>query len=318
MTPPSYIDLHCDTAYELYHQKQGLLTNHLAVSLDAAACYPNYAQFFAVWSDRALSDEQAYTDFLAITDHFFAHLAEPAVSARVQHVRTYNDMMLAWEQGKAAAFVAVEDARLLNRRLERLEELAQRGVKYLTLTWGGISCIGGSHDTERGLTDFGKAVVQACFDLGIVPDVSHASETTTEQVLSIAERNGRPVIASHSNYFSVYPHSRNLRDDHFRRICALGGLVGLNLCRDHLCNNALTPAEETHVLSHLEHALTLGGEHTVAIGGDLDGAMLPRGIQTVADVGQLSGVMAKSGIDQTVIERIFYGNALRFIQANFG
>lgn len=316
MAFPSYIDLHCDTAYELYHQEQGLLSNHLAVSLDAAACYPHYAQFFAVWSDRALSDEQAYTDFLAITDHFFSHLAEPTVRDRAQHVRTYNDMMLSWEQGRAAAFLAVEDARLLDNRLERLEELARRGVKYLTLTWSGVSCIGGSHDTEHGLTDFGKAVVQSCFDLGIVPDVSHASEAATDQVLSIAERNGLPVIASHSNYFSVYPHSRNLRDDHFRRICALGGLVGLNLCRDHLCDNALTPADETHVLSHLEHALTMGGEASIAMGGDLDGAMLPHGFKTVADVGHLADMMTSNGIDQGTVERIFYGNALRFIQAN--
>ena len=312
-----YIDLHCDTAYELYHQRQGLMTNTLAISLQVAECYPSYAQFFAVWSDSRLSDGQAYDDFIAIADHFKTLLTSPPTNERACLVRTSADLRAAWEKGKHAAFLAVEDARLLQGKLERLETLAERGVAYLTLLWGGNTCIGGSHDTDNGLTDFGKAVVKGCFELGIVPDVSHASEQSAEDILLLAERYGRPVIATHSNYFSVYPHSRNLRDDHFRRICELGGVVGLNLCRHHLRDCTEQNATAQDALRHLDHALMLGGEHAVAIGGDLDGAALPDGISTVADVTSLAKTMQTHGYADTQIQDIFYRNAHRFIEKNF-
>ena len=99
----NYIDLHCDTAYELYHKKQSLSTNSLAVSTDAAAIYPHYAQFFAVWSDKRLDDEKAYADFLAICDHFDSLVAQSDVMCQV---RSATELTAAWNDGKQAAFYA--------------------------------------------------------------------------------------------------------------------------------------------------------------------------------------------------------------------
>ena len=310
----NYIDLHCDTAYELFHQGQPLEQNTLAVSLQGAKSYRHYAQFFAVWSDAALTDEQAYLDFLSITDHFTRELSCPAASDRIKPVTTAAQLDECWSAGQSAALLAVEDARLLANDLDRLEVLADRGVKYLTLLWGGKSCIGGSHDTSDGLTDFGKAVVEGCFDLGIVPDVSHASELSTTQILDIAQRRGRPVIASHSDFFSVYPHSRNLREHHLRAICELGGLIGLNLCREHLGQNA----SMTDVLAHLDSALCHGAQHHIAMGGDLDGARLPVGFSTLQDVANIAKEMQSRGFGSETVDQFFYQNAYRFIEHNFG
>ena len=55
-----YIDLHCDTAYELYHRNEHIESNTCAVSLDGAAPYPHYAQFFAIWSDNEKTEDEAY------------------------------------------------------------------------------------------------------------------------------------------------------------------------------------------------------------------------------------------------------------------
>ena len=57
-------------------------------------------------------------------------------------------------------------------------------------------------------------------------DVSHLSEKGFWDMIELAEK---PVLASHSNSFSVCPHPRNLTDDQFRAICDLGGTAGLNL-----------------------------------------------------------------------------------------
>ncbi len=306
-----YIDLHCDTALSLYRKQQDLKTNELAISLEKAAPYPHYAQFFAVWGSSKRTDEEIYSDFLTVSDQFFAQLEKYDA---IQQVRNGEQLHEAWESGKNAAILAVEDARLLAGKIERLDELAARGVKYLTLMWGGESIIGGSHNTDAGLTDFGREVVKRCFELGIVPDISHASARSADEILTLAEQAGRPVMASHSNAYTVYGHSRNLRDEHAKRLFALGGVVGLNLCAHHIkdCSQDYTRPED--LMPHIEHFLTLGGEHHLAIGGDLDGADLPLGIKTVTDVAVLADLMQKKGYSNAQIERIFSRNALRFFE----
>ena len=314
-----YIDLHCDTAYELYHLVERLESNTCAVSLDTAAAYPHYAHFFAVWCNKRLDNEAAWRDFLAISDRFAAALA---ASDRATSVRTHEGLRSAWQSGRCAAFLAVEDARLLNGQLDRLDTLAERGVVCLTLGWSGKSCICASHDVpeneDTGLTDFGRQVVLGCFERGIIPDISHASEQATDEVLSLAESVGKPVIATHSNSYTVYPHTRNLRDEHARRLFALGGLVGLNLCKHHLCDCADGHATVDDALRHIDHWLSLGGEHHIAIGGDLDGAPLPEGIGGVGDVSRIADAMARHGISDAVIRRIFSQNALHLIENHLG
>lgn len=311
-----YVDLHCDTALELYRKGQNLKTNDLAISLDKAAVYPHYAQLFAVWGSKKRTDEEIYNDFLAVSE-LFCHQVEANSDAIVQ-ARDGKQLRAAWENGKNAAILAVEDARLLAGDLSRLDVLCERGVRYLTLMWAGESIIGGAHDTDKGLTDFGREVVKRCFALGIVPDISHASARTADEVLTLAEEAGRPVIASHSNAYAVYPHSRNLRDEHFKRLIALGGIVGINLCAHHVKDCSEVYARPEDLLPHIEHFLTLGGAHHVCIGGDLDGASLPTGIGNVADVAKIADAMQNKGYSMDLIKDIFSRNAMNFFETYVG
>ena len=106
----------------------------------------------------------------------------------------------------------------------------------MTLLWGGETCIGGSHDTSTGLTEFGKQVVKRCFELGIVPDISHASINTAKSVADIADELGKPFIATHSNSRVVYDHERNLTPELFSRLVLSGGVVGISFCPKHICD----------------------------------------------------------------------------------
>ena len=184
-----FFDSHCDTAYELYHRGVGLDENNCHVSLSNAVPYSQYAQYYAVWSNRRLDDETCWQDFLRIAEYFDRDIER--LSDKMARVSTGNELATALEQGKHAAILAVEDARLIAGDLARLDILHGMGVRYLTLLWGGNSCIGGSHDTENGLTELGKQTVRRCFELGIIPDVSHASERSTDDILDIATQYGR-------------------------------------------------------------------------------------------------------------------------------
>lgn len=311
----SLFDTHCDTAYELYHRGVGLVHNSVChVALDRADCYERYAQYYAVWSDRRLDDESCWNQFSKILAYFKEELAENA--HRAMQITTSSDLEEALNAGKHAAILAVEDARLLNRNPERIWELRDCGVRYLTLLWGGDTCIGGSHDTQNGLTDFGRSVVRGCFDCGIIPDVSHASEQSAEDALSIAYAHGRPVIASHSNSYAVYPHTRNLRDRHFLAIRELGGIVGISLCPAHLADASLSPVGVEDIFRHVEHYLALGGEDTVCFGADWDGTDLPPDIAHVGQLTKVADFMVAHNYSDELIEKLFWSNAYRFSMNN--
>ncbi len=312
----SLIDTHCDTAFELYHRGQDIVENSCHISLSAAEKYKNYTQFFAIWADRRRSDDECYSDFLSISDNLFSEIRQS--SDRITLVRSFDEMEAAWSHGRRAAFLAVEDARILGGKIERLEELSRRGVKYLTLLWGGKTCIGSSHDAAGGLTDFGREVVKYCFSLGILPDVSHSNEQVTDEVAELAEEHSKPFIASHSNSFELFPHTRNLRKKHLDAIIKLGGIVGISLCPYHLRDmrdGEKCTAED--VFAHIDSYMSLGAEDVLGLGCDLDGTSLPDGFSSVSDLYKIADICLSHGYTEQTVEKIFYKNYYEFIKTNF-
>lgn len=311
----SLFDTHCDTAYELYHRGVHLDSNEgCHISLDKAACYRRYAQYYAVWSNKRLDDEACWQDFLRISDNLRAELAR--MPNRAVQVTNAAELKTAVSAGKHAAILAVEDARLTAGKIERLDELKARGVKYLTLLWGGDTCVGGSHDTEHGLTDFGKALVRGCFERGLIPDVSHASEQSVDDLIPLAYEYGKPFIATHSNAYAVRGHSRNLRDRHFAAIRELHGIVGVSLCPPHLTDTSLRPATAEDVFAHIDYYLSLGGEDMVGFGADWDGTDLPEGFSHVGDLMQVAEIMAAHNYSDTLIQKLFWQNFYDFAIKN--
>ena len=306
----SLIDFHCDTAYELYRRKETLSDNTCHISLPAVkSAFSRYAQFFAIWTDKNLNDEEGFAAYREIYRNF-CRLAQ---TEPIALCRTGNDLDAAWASGKVAAFLAVEDARLLAGDLDRLDLLWQMGVRYLTLTWGKSSSVGGAHDTEDGLTPFGVEVVKRCMELGILPDISHASRKCADEILHLAAAHDSPVIASHSNAAAIYPHSRNLSDEQFLAVRDAGGIVGINFCIYHIGNAREKEITVDDLLPHIEHFLSLGGENTLVFGCDRDGTDLPRGLETFSSLTVLRERLAGLGYSRELIEKLFWKNACDFL-----
>ena len=305
-------DLHCDTPYEMAHKNAPLTHNDLHISLDKTTLYSAYIQSAAVWSNHRLNDEDAWKDYLRISDHF---MREVGNTPNAVLGRTADDLRRADLSGERCFICAVEDARILAGNLTRLEVLQKRGVRFLTLTWAGESCIGGSHDTDKPLTDFGQGVMERCFDLHIIPDVSHASRAVTAEVLQIAKAHRKPVIATHSNAYSVHPHTRNLTDEEFLAIAECGGIVGISLCPEHLCAGKCGIEA---VADHIRHYIRLGGENSVCLGCDFDGiGETPDGLNNVSYLPHLANHLNAMGIPSRVIDKLFFDNAYGFAVENF-
>lgn len=286
----NYFDLHSDTLYEAYHKAADPFGD---TNLMAPLCVPNHPNIrrvLAIWSDNTLDDNEAYNHFWKILSHYKTHAA-------IQSTPPKNHVL------------AVEDIRIVGKDLSRLEVLYDSGVRVITLTWKGLSSIGGAWDTNDGLTPFGKEVVRQAVALGMKIDLSHASDQTFHQVIDMAKRLSFSPIASHSNSRALCPHRRNLTDGMFRALQSLGGLVGISFVPNHLSETGI--ADIDTVLSHILHFLSLGGENCLAIGSDFDGvATLPHGIKGIASLSLLEKKLA-SATSAEIAEKILYRNACR-------
>ncbi len=301
-------DLHCDTSTRLLSEKQGLLDNSFHISINKAKYLKKYAQVMAIWSHHKLTDAEAYERFFEVVSNL-----ENETKLNSEHVgiaKSSNDIYLLFEQGKIPLILSVEDARILENDLGRLDILYNLGVRTLTLNWYGLTCIGGAHDTDTGLSKFGESVVRRCFEIGIIPDISHSSFKGAEMTLDIAEVFKKPVIASHSDAYAINPHTRNLRDCDFKRIKELGGIVGINLCPSHLSSNG--DPKIADIIRHIDHYLSLGGENTIAMGGDLDGTNLPNNFKDISDIHKIATEMHRLNYSSELIDKIMFKNAQEF------
>jgi len=291
-------DLHCDTGYELYKQNKHLQDNDLHISLERARDIETYVQVMAICCDNKKDDETCFFDFLKIQANLLKEV-------------DINTGKCAPQNG---FYLSVEDARLLSGKIERLNVLYDLGVRFLIPMWSGETCIGGSFDTDAGLTEFGKDVIKHCFEMGIVPDVSHSSEMSAKEIFDIALSHGKPVIASHSCSFGVYDHPRNLRDDQFKVIKELGGIVGLSLCRYHLTSDDKCDIDD--ILRHIDRYLNIGGERMLCLGADMDGAPLPDGISGIESIPHLYEIVSTE-FGKDLSDKITWENAYNFVKNNF-
>ncbi|MBQ8509007.1 MAG: membrane dipeptidase [Clostridia bacterium] len=302
-------DLHCDTLYECVKQNKSLTTNDLQLSFDRLSRYERFCQILAMWSDYRISENTAWQRFFDARARLDDELRK---NPRVRLCTDDASLRACEADGVNAVFLAVEGGKLLGSDLSRLDELHRVGVRFLTLVWNKTCAIGGAHDTDEGLTPFGYAVVKRCHELGIVPDLSHASALMCDQVLDLCKERGKICIATHSNAKAVCDHRRNLRDDQFRRIAALGGIVGISLAPMHLTDAETCTVDD--VVRHIEHYLSLGGEDTVCLGCDLDGVdCLPDGIGSVSELTKIAEKLGQNNYSDNLIQKIFYANARNFI-----
>ena len=317
-----YFDAHCDTIWRCMAASggddgaglpptlqtgSGLLRNEGHVDLTRDALFARRGQFFALYDDvKRLPDGTAWRRCCQMHDWFTAQLAEN--SGRIALCRSGAEADEAVAAGKTAAFLSVEGADLLDCGIEQLQTAAGWGVRLVNMVWNHANVLGGScaDDPDRGLSPQGRDFLRELERLGVYADVSHLSDPGFWDVFRMTER---PMVASHSDARALCPHRRNLTDDMFRAVRDTGGVVGLNLYRDFVGGASMDA-----LVAHAEHFLSLGGEKTLCIGGDLDGSRtLAAGMRGMEDVPQLYRALEKRGYGKALLEDIFWNNLRRLL-----
>ena len=308
MTNYRVFDGHCDTPIELWLQNQPLLENTLAVSLARAQRLGTWAQFFAfctAWVEAKLPRPEIFARAL---DYFDAQLRENA--DKITLCRTASEAEAAMQSGKCAAFLAIEGAEAVREDEGLLEHAYESGVRMISLVWNLPNGLAAPCGSDEGLTETGRRFFKRAQALGMLVDVSHLSEKGFWDMIELAEK---PVLASHSNSFSVCPHPRNLTDDQFRAICDLGGTAGLNLYVPFLTEQPHASFDDLR--RHLDHFLELGGEGHIALGADLDGCdRLPAGFSGLDDYEALGDFLKNTGYSDETIQNLFCNSLMKVVK----
>lgn len=301
-------DLHCDTLTECVKLSQNLDTNNLSVSAERAEKFESYNQLCAIWFPNNIKNDTEWHYYTLHRDFFYNQIYK--FSNKFIQIKDNNDIKKAISESKIGLMLTIEDGNILGKGLNCAKILAKDGVKVITLTWNNENILGFGVDENKGLKPLGKKTIPILEQNGIIIDVSHLSEKGFYDVAEIARK---PFIASHSNAYSVHNHKRNLTDDQISIIKLNKGIIGINFYKEHLTNDE---AKISHIIKHIEHILSLGGENVVCIGSDFDGCDTLDEIKTVDRTAILCENMKKCGYSDSLIEKIMFKNAADFFERN--
>lgn len=272
---------------------------------------------------------------------------------RLALARTASEARAIRERGRIASLIGAEGGHCIEGSLGNLATLASRGVRYMTLThsdtteWADSATDTALHD---GLTSFGREVVREMNRLGMLVDISHVSAATMRDALDESEV---PVIASHSNAYTLAPHPRNIPDDVLREIGDRGGVVMVvfypgflvaesavaanQMFDDHRALREQFAGDEKRIaieweslesqtelergsvddlVDHVEYISGLAGVDAVGLGSDFDGMPLtPVGLEDVSSYPSITDELLRRGWAESDIRKVLGENTLRVLEA---
>ncbi len=185
------------------------------------------AEFFSIWVEPTRYKGQYARRTLELIDSVKQQVIKhPKL---LEFVATPGGIEEAHRNRRLAVLMGIEGGHSIENSIPLLHQYYALGVRYMTLTWsnsndwadssGDIDDKSVPH-TKEGLTEFGKDVVYEMNRLGMMVDISHVSDKTFYETLSISRA---PVIASHSSARALCDAPRNMTDDMLRAAARSGG-----------------------------------------------------------------------------------------------
>jgi membrane dipeptidase len=308
-------DLHCDAPMKIVKGKTLTdRTSHVTISKLQKGRIG--LQVFACWVPPSYRRQKAidYTlDMIAKTKSEIAKFP--------------NDLMLvtdrtSWQkclkEKKTGILLGIEGGHAIGEEAGNLKMFHALGVRILTLTWNnsnkfatsGMSA--GKAKKDLGLTAEGLKLVKLADSLGVIIDLSHASEKTFWDVL---KADKRPPLASHSCARALNKKFkfRNLSDQQITALARAGGLIGVNFYPGFL-GEKRKPAGINSVADQFDYMKNLAGVECLALGSDFDGIdEVPKGLEGPDKIPDLLKALEKRGFAKEEIEKIALGNFIRYM-----
>ncbi|HOW84667.1 MAG TPA: dipeptidase [Candidatus Aminicenantes bacterium] len=292
----------------------------------------------AVEAVRRMTEEYASTIGLAV---------DPAGARRLKAA------------GRLTAFIGLENGYPIGRDLSLVKAFYDQGVRYITLCHSSDNDICDSSTDRRdpedkGLSEFGRQVVAECNRLGMIVDISHASDRSFYDVLAASQA---PIIASHSSCRAVCDNPRNLSDDQIRALARRGGVIQICFLGAYVKTPPVIPEREKAVkemeakygplrdlkdeslrqkamaerdainrqypqaqptvrdlVDHIDHVKRIVGIDYVGIGTDFDGGGGVLGCNDVSGMIHVTEELLRRGYTDREIAKIWGGNFFRVFE----
>ncbi|MEU5699548.1 dipeptidase [Streptomyces aurantiacus] len=255
------------------------------------------AMFWSLHLPEGLVGERAVGATLEQLD-----LVKTVVEAHPEGLRLAHSAAQATDAvncGRVAVLLGPAGAAALDDSLGILRSLHALGLRVLTLS-------GASWAGERGLTRFGEEVVREMNRVGVLADLSGASDATVRRTLVISKA---PVMCTRSAARALRPHPANLPDDVLVQLGAAKGLCLVPLTAEQ------TGPTVRDVADHLDHVRELAGPECVGLSGTYDsGAAHPRDLPDASGYPRLVAELLGRGWSETDLAQLTWGNVQRVLR----
>ena len=358
------VDTHCDTPMRMAGGDYDMGERHEPGRRGGKIDLPRMreggldAEFFAVFVGQGALTPEGYQSAYERADAALdaIHAMCESYPELVELAVTPDDAFRLEREGKRAAFIGMENGFPIGRDLSLIEEFYERGVRYITLCHSSDNDICDSstdsrHPEDRGLSDFGREVVDECNRLGIMLDISHASDNSFYDTL---KHSRAPIFASHSSARALCDHPRNLSDDMVRALADKGGVIQICFVSSFIKPEAPNPEREKamaalqekygpfdkitdretqnklrqeyravyeqypptlatvqDLIDHVDHVVGLVGVDHVGLGTDFDGGGGVEGCNDVSEMPNVTLELLRRGYSEEDIAKIWGGNLVR-------
>ena len=261
--------------------------------------------------------------------------------------------------GKRIVYISMENASPLASDPSLLGAYYDLGLRMLGLVHSSNDDFADSSTNPggpefNGLSDKGRALVAEANRLGLIIDLSHASDTVFDQVVELSKT---PVVLSHTASAALNAHPRNIDDARLRKLAATGGVIQVNSVNQFLIkvpDNAERDAEVDRFfamiedgaalsaerrkqamqlyreieakyptpkatfedyMKHMLHILEVAGPEHVGLGADWDGGGGVSGMIDVTSLPKITERLLREGYSEDQVRGVLGGNLLRVMRA---
>jgi membrane dipeptidase len=207
--------------------------------------------------------------------------------------------------------------------------------KYLERAYAyGLRAVGPGHygpgryaqgtNATGGIGQAGRELLKEMERLNIILDATHLCDDSFWEALDHFRGH---VWASHNNCRTLVDHNRQFSDEMIRELISRGAVIGGVMDAWMLAPNwergKSTPqgmnVNLDTLIDHMDHICQIAGNcNHIGIGSDLDGAFgkeqSPYDIETIADLQKIPVLLKKRGYTEEDIQKVTYGNWLRFLR----
>lgn len=303
------LDSHCDTPMKFGTDEERLVTlprmrdGHLDASIMVA------------YLPQGERTGEAYLAATAKANRIITQIEETVSShcTEVGLAYTPDDLYRLKDEGKKAIMLGIENGYAIGHDLAQIEHFRKRGVVYMTICHNGDNDICDSarksNEEHGGVSQFGADVIREMNRLGMMVDLSHASEKSFYDAMDISQV---PIVCSHSSCRSLCDHPRNLTDGQMRSLAGKGGVMQVTFYEGFLRQDS--KASVLDAIEHINHAVNIMGIEHVGIGTDFDGDGGVPGLAHAGELINLTRALLRERYSESDLRLLWGENFLRVMR----